>query len=596
VTILDQTIEELRRHPLCEGLLDEELTRLARHATPVSLPAGATIYHKGQPIEAVHMLVSGRARLTVAVPGKAAPLELESAPDEVLGAVSLFESGTALGDMVVVEPVQLLSIPREPFLELLQTIPRLALHMIRRLARRTARIAGVERAQPRARTIAVTWKGPCGRRLLDLVVHELGGRGERVARANLGEGSQGGRWEELLTSHDRAFLEIDLDRLTGAWVGRAVGCDEILWLVDAESEPSLRQALSSLIGEAPRAAARSHVVWMLPESTQVSPPCDRIWDLNERRHLLVEVGESPERLSRLGRMGLDRLVRRLRGITLGLSLAGGGARGLAHLGVFRAFERAGIGFDLMSGTSCGAMVGITYAAGFTPDFLVATYSRGLEPPRLFRWLPSGHKWYLIWQFRTGAWEGLLRQYLRDWTLERLPIPFHAVTVDLISGNEVVHRSGDAVRAILESINLPVIAKPIVHDGMALVDGAVLNNLPADVLADRGAQLVVGIDVSSELRDELAGNRPDTPTAQMRAVGSVETIIRVLETQGRGLGALRADSMDLTIRPDASAFSFVDFTRAPELADVGEAAAERAIPRLQEMLADLDRRVADGRRH
>ncbi len=593
---MDPTIETLRNHPLCEGLQEEELARLARHATPISLPAGANIYRSGQPIEAVHMLVSGRARLTVLVPGKAANLELESGPgDEVLGAVALLESGASLGDMVAVEPVRLLSIPREPFLDLLQSIPSLALHLIRRLARRTMQIAGVERPRPRALTVGVIWKGPRGRSLLDLLGRELAARGERVARADLGEGSQGERWEHLLSSHDRAFLELDLDRLSGGWMGRAAACDELLWLVDAENERLLRQTLSSLVGEARQAAARSHVVWMLPEGAQVAPPWDRTWNLNERRHLLLELGEAPERLSRLGRLGLERLLRRLRGIQLGLSLGGGGARGLAHLGVFRAFERAGISFDLMSGTSCGAMVGITYAAGYSPDVLIAAYKRDLTPPWLFRHLPKGRNWYLVWQFRTGGWDALLRQYLRDWPLERLPIPFHAVTVDLISGREVVHRAGDAVRAILESINLPVISKPIVHDGMALVDGSVLNNLPADVLTEEGAQLVVGIDVSSRLRDELAGNRPDTPTAQMRSVGSLDTLIRVVETQGRGLGALRADSMDLTIRPDASAFSFVDFSKAPELADVGEAAAESAIPRLKEMLAGLELRAAAGRR-
>ncbi len=585
------TLEMLHNHPLCEGLREEEIARMARHATPVDLPAGAWIYRAGQPIEAVHVLVSGRAKLTVVVPGKAAPLEVESVPGEVLGVVALFESGNSLGDMEVVEPARLLSLPREAFLDLLHSIPRLALHMIRRLAKRTVQIAGVESAQHRARTVGVFWRGPRGRRLLDMLERELAARGERVARADLGEGSQGDRWEQLLRSHDRAFLEFDLDRLSGAWMGGAAGCDELLWLVDGENEPALRHTLASLIGETPGAAARSHVVWMLPEGLQAAPRWDRAWELNGRRHVILEVAESPERLTRLGRLGLDRLVRQIRGIRLGLSLAGGGARGLAHLGAFRAFERAGIGFDVMSGTSCGAMVGITYAAGFTPDSLVASYKRDLTPPWLFRRLPKGHNWYLVWKYRTGAWDGMLRRYLRDWTLEQLPIPFQAVTVDLISGREVVHRTGDAARAILESINLPVISKPIVRDGMALVDGGVLNNLPADVLAKEGAQMVVGIDVSSQLRDEFAGNRPGTPTAQMRSAGPLETIIRVVETQGRGLGALRADSMDLTIHPDASAFSFVDFSKSPELADVGEAAAESAIPRLKEMIAEVERRAA-----
>ncbi len=585
------TIEMLRNHPLCEGLQEDEIARVARHATRVDLPAGACIFRKDQPIEAVHVLVSGRARLTVAVPGKAAPLEFDSLPGEVLGAVALFESGNSLGDMAVVEPVRLLSLQREPFLELLHSIPRLSLHMIRRLAKRTVQIAGVESAPHRARTVGVFWRGRRGRRLLDMLERELAARGERVARADLGEGRRGESWEQVLRSHDRAFLELDLDRLAGTWLGGAAECDELLWLVDDENEPALRQSLASLIGETPSAAARSHVVWMLPEGRQAAPPWDRAWDLDGRRHIILEIAEPPERLTRLGRFGLDRLVRQIRGIRLGLSLAGGGARGMAHLGAFRAFERAGIGFDVMSGTSCGAMVGITYAAGFSPDFLISSYKRDLTPPRLFRYLPKGNNWYLVWNFRTGAWDGMLRRYLRDWTLERLPIPFHAVTVDLISGREVVHHSGDAVRAILESINLPVISKPLVHDGMALVDGGVLNNLPADVLTKAGAHMVVGIDVSSRLRDEFAGNRPGTPTAQMKAAGPLETIIRVLETQGRGLGALRADSMDLTIHPDASAFSFVDFSKAPELADVGEAAAESAIPRLKEMIAEVERRAA-----
>jgi len=588
---MQTSVDILRSHPLCEGLEEGEIQRVARHATVVDLPAGASIYRNGQSIEAVHVLVNGRATLSIAVPGKTAPLVLESVPGEILGAVALFESGVSLGEMVAAEPVRLLALEREVFLELLQSIPRLALHMIRRLARRTVQIAGLERTARRARAIGVLWKGPRGRELLEALERELGARGERVARVVPGETGDGERWEQVLAGRDRVFLELDLDRLPADWMAPTAKCDELLWLVDRENEPDLRGRLSSLLGAAPGAAARSDVVWMLSEGAQAAPLWARAWDLNDRRHLLLEVADTPGRTTRLGRLGLDRLVRRLRGVSLGLALAGGGARGLAHLGALRAFERSGIGFDLMSGTSCGAMIGIIYAAGYTPDFLVDLFKREMTLGRPFKWFPRGHNWYLIWQYRTGAWDGMLRRYLRDWTLAQLPIPFHAVTVDLISGKEVVHQHGDAVRAILESINLPVISKPIVHDGMALVDGAVLNNLPADVLATQGADLVVGVDVSSLLRSELAGNRPDTPTAQMRAVGPVETVIRVLETQGRGLGALRADSIDLTIRPDASAFSFVDFSKAPELAEAGEEAAEKAIPQLKELIAEAERRVA-----
>ena len=84
---------------------------------------------------------------------------------------------------------------------------------------------------------------------------------------------------------------------------------------------------------------------------------------------------------------------------------------------------------------------------------------------------------------------MLRKYLHDWRLEQLQIPFHAITVDLVQVRSVVRREGDVVHAILESINLPIISRPILRDGMALVDGGVLNNLPADVLAESGVDSI-----------------------------------------------------------------------------------------------------------
>jgi predicted acylesterase/phospholipase RssA len=122
------------------------------------------------------------------------------------------------------------------------------------------------------------------------------------------------------------------------------------------------------------------------------------------------------------------------------------------------------------------------------------------------------------QYRRRAWDGLLRQYLHNWRLEQLLIPFHAITVDLVQVGSVVRSQGDAVQAILESINLPIISKPILSDGMALVDGGVLNNLPADVLAENGVDFVVGVDVSTHVRPEFAGNRPDMPTGKMKDAG------------------------------------------------------------------------------
>jgi len=104
---------------------------------------------------------------------------------------------------------------------------------------------------------------------------------------------------------------------------------------------------------------------------------------------------------------------------------------MAHFGVLQTLEEAGISFDVMSGTSAGAMAGILYASGMSPQDAIRNFQRELTPAKLFRCLPKWPNWYLVSQYRRHAWGGMLRKYLYNWQLEQLSIPFHAVTVDLV---------------------------------------------------------------------------------------------------------------------------------------------------------------------
>jgi NTE family protein len=102
-----------------------------------------------------------------------------------------------------------------------------------------------------------------------------------------------------------------------------------------------------------------------------------------------------------------------------------------------------------------------------------------------------------------------------------------------------------------------------------------------------------VNVTARLPHEFAGNRPGMATTKMKRAGWMETVFRVFETQGHELNAIRAKSVDLLIEPDTARFSFADFTRAEELADAGEAAAEAVIPHLKTLLAELDQAAASG---
>jgi predicted acylesterase/phospholipase RssA len=260
---------------------------------------------------------------------------------------------------------------------------------------------------------------------------------------------------------------------------------------------------------------------------------------------------------------------------------------MSHLGVLKALEQNGIVVDVIAGTSAGAMTGVLYCAGLDCDYSASQFAADLTLPWLFRRIRSGGYWYLLYKYRRGHFDPMLRRYLADWKLEQLPLPCLAVSVDLVSGQPVVRDRGDAVHAVLESINLPGLSQPICRNGQALVDGGLVNNIPADVLAARGCNFVIAVSVTARIEKQFGGNQPDTPTPRMRRPSTLQTLFRSLEVQNHILNGLGVQGAELTIEPNVTGFDLSEFMRAQELAATGEQAALGQIPRIKQLLARLD---------
>jgi predicted acylesterase/phospholipase RssA len=259
---------------------------------------------------------------------------------------------------------------------------------------------------------------------------------------------------------------------------------------------------------------------------------------------------------------------------------------MSHLGVLKALEQSGIVVDVLAGTSAGAMTGIIYASGLDCDYSATQFASDLRPSWLFRRLPSGSHWYLLYKYRRGHFDPMLRKYLHDWRLEQLPLPCVSVTVDLVSGSSVVRERGDAVHAILESINLPVLSIPIFREGQALIDGGLVNNIPADVLVSMGCNFVIAVSVSAKMEHEFCKITPET-RALRKKPSTLQTILRSLLVQNHSLNALGVRPADVVIEPDVRGFDLTAFTRTVELAARGEAAALEQVPKIQQLLARLD---------
>jgi predicted acylesterase/phospholipase RssA len=297
------------------------------------------------------------------------------------------------------------------------------------------------------------------------------------------------------------------------------------------------------------------------------------------------VPQSP--LGRSTASGLERLVHDLRGVRIGVALGGGAARGMAHLGVLKALEQNGIVVDMIAGTSSGAMTGLMYSSGLDPDYSANQFSSDLRPSWLFRQMPRGSQWYLLYKFRRGHFGPMLRRYLNDWKIEQLPIPCRSVTVDLVSGQSVVRERGNAVHAILESINLPVLSVPLYSNHDAMIDGGLVNNIPADVLVSMGCNFVIAVSVTAMMESEFCNITPETSDRPKKGPTIVQTILRSLLVQNYNLNALGVRPADVVIEPDVTGFDLTEFVRAKEAAAIGHAAALEQIPKIQQLLARLD---------
>jgi predicted acylesterase/phospholipase RssA len=164
-----------------------------------------------------------------------------------------------------------------------------------------------------------------------------------------------------------------------------------------------------------------------------------------------------------------------------------------------------------------------------------------------------------------------------------------VSVDLVEGGPVVSERGDATIAILKSINLPPLALPIIDLGQASVDGGVLNNIPANVLVAKGCNFVIASSVTAKLERDFMGIR--SKGASATGFFSIpQVIMRQNMIQHYNMNSVGVQPADFVVAPDVTSFDISEFTRADEMALIGEASTNATVADLRKMLSRLDSKL------
>ncbi len=281
-------------------------------------------------------------------------------------------------------------------------------------------------------------------------------------------------------------------------------------------------------------------------------------------------------------------------IKVGLVLSGGGAKGLAHIGALKIIEEAGIEIDYIAGTSMGAIVGALYSAGYSAHQLdsifdeinfniliqddlprsAKTFYEKSETEKYVLTLPFDN--FQI-SFPSGLSRGqniynLVSQLtmhlgdIRDFS--KMPIPFFCIASNIETGEQVILDSGSLPQAVSASGAIPSLFSPVRIDGMLLTDGGVTNNYPVRELRDRGAEIIIGVDVQDTLMD-----REELKSAIniLNQIGNFRTIREMKE---------KIALTDVYIKPDIKEFNVLSFEKGEAIINAGEEAAKIKLEELK----------------
>lgn len=290
----------------------------------------------------------------------------------------------------------------------------------------------------------------------------------------------------------------------------------------------------------------------------------------------------------------------LRRPRVGLALGGGSARGWSHIGVIRALAQEGIVPDLVCGTSIGALVGAACASG-TLDKLEA-------------WVSSLHWTDVVGYLDVGFAGGLIKgsrvmdffqEHVVDCDFANLSIPFACLATDLATGHEVWLREGSVSAAVRASISQPGLFEPVERNGRFLVDGSLVNPVPVSLARALGADLVIAVDLgsdlirpdsrppplstgasgngSSRLGDFLhaiwgSGSRNNVPSI-LKVIAQSLSIMQVRIARSR----LAGEPPDVLIAPQLGDLGLLDYHRAAEAIEEGRQATLLALPVIRRQL-------------
>lgn len=534
--------EILRSIPLFKNLGGEDLELIATRLHKESYPKGTIVFKEGDVGDTMYLVESGQ----VAVLGQDAKETIAfMGPGNFVGEISLLLAQPRTANLQIMIDAQLWALKKKDFDDLIATRPAIAVEMMRELSKRLVTTTK-RKSRPLTRRITALFGAD---KALDLA---------HAIRAQL-------KKTVGFMPLAKSKVQSNVTLSTGVMFLNGEGLDE----------NSLAEQLSHQV------EVFKHVVVLLPE--QPDPVALKAVNL---ANTVVSIGPPPQWLTKArpkediwltsgSPEELNRTARRLTNRTVGLALSSGGSRGMAHIGVMKVLMEENIPVDLVAGTSAGAWFGAFFASGWNWERFV----RFTEEIKTFNRFPN-------WDFnvppRSAVMKGrvardkIIARTVDNRRFEDLKIPLFIIAADIFTGEEVVFDSGPLADAIRSSLSLPVLVDPWQHQGRFLVDGGIVNPLPASVLRQRGADIVIASSVVQPMSESYSGRKDQMPNI----LQIVSNMFSAMEAE---VIKKQLPLIDVLIHHSVSSKHSLDFEQVADLVRMGEETARQMLPAIKETI-------------
>ncbi|WP_266157254.1 patatin-like phospholipase family protein [Dyella silvatica] len=544
--MLPSDVTELLKHSAVFSHLDATaLAALERELVWFCLPGGRPLFKAGEPADALYLLKSG----SLGVFNSPTERIQQIAAGDSVGEISLIGGERRNRTVRALRDSELLRLDRPAFEALVGRHPQAMLGVARVAIERLLRRDRDEAEPDAPRTFALLpVDASVPARSLAM---QLGQALEAYGSCAVIDAEQGtGRssdWFAERESQLRFVIYLD----TGSdpiWRQRCLRQADVLLLPVQAAQPA-RPWSETRPGLAALARHRPLHLILLHAGHQPSLGAARRW-----RGLFSHL--APDQLQHhhvSHQADIARLARMVSGHARGLVLAGGGARGMAHLGALRALRDAGHVFDAVGGTSIGAIIGAGVASEWSHDEMTEVFRRGFVEDRpLSDWtLP------LIALTRGRHATRMLRHTFGALDIEDLPLSFFCVSTCLSGSGITVQRHGLLWLWLRASCAIPGILPPVLHQGRVYVDGALVNNLPTDVMSNNGVAHITAVDIRADINLLTTAEEYSTPPwwrlllqrhQDIRRPGLVSTLVRAAMVNSEGPSEHRRDRADLLLTP------------------------------------------------